>query len=52
MHQVFQVRKVSLVSAVTLDCQDQMDAQDSPDHKVLREILASQEVQVPLEVQD
>lgn len=40
-----------MVSLVTLDCPDQMDAQDFLDHQVLREILASLEVQVVLEVQ-
>ena len=34
VHQVFQVRKVSLVSLVTPDCQDQTVAPESPDHKV------------------
>lgn len=43
---------MSLVSLVTLDCKDQMDAPDSPDHQVQREILASQEAQVVLEVQE
>lgn len=52
VYQVFQVRKASLVSPVTLDCQDQMDVPDFLDQQVLREILASQEAQVVLELQD
>lgn len=34
VHQVFQVRKASLVSLVIPDCRDQMDALDSLDHQV------------------
>lgn len=52
VYQVLQVRKASLVSAVTPDCQEQMDALESLGHQVLRENLASQEAQVVLEVQD
>lgn len=40
------------MSLVILDCQDQMGDLDFLDHKVLREILASQEALVVLEVQD
>lgn len=50
-HQVFQVRKASLVSLVTPGFQDQMDALDFLDPQVLREILVSQEAQVVLEHQ-
>lgn len=49
--QVFQVRKASVVSPVTLDCQEEMDGLESLDHQVPREILAFQEVQVVLELQ-
>lgn len=52
VHQVFQVRKASLDSLVILDCQGQMDALDSQDHTVPREILVSQEAQVVLELQE
>lgn len=52
MDQVFQVRKASLVSPVTPGCQDPMDVLDFLDHQVPREILAVQEAQVVLEVQD
>lgn len=52
MDQVFQVRKASLVSPVTPDCQDPMDVLEFPDHQVPREILVSQEAQEVLEVQE
>lgn len=52
VHQVFQVRKASVVFLVTLDFLGQTDALESPDHQVLKEILESQEVQGVLEVQD
>lgn len=52
VHQVFQVRKASVVFPVIPDFQDQMGALESPDHQVLREILESQEVQGVLELLD
>lgn len=52
VYRVFRVRKVFPVSLVILACRDQMVALDSLDHQVLREILASQVVQVVLELQE
>lgn len=51
-HQVFQVRKASLVSLATPEFREQMDALESLDPQVLREILVSLEAQVLLEDQE
>lgn len=46
MDQVFRVRKVLLVSLVTLGFQEQTAALESLDLQVLKESLVAQEVQV------
>lgn len=51
-HQVFQVKKASLVSLATPEFREEMDAPDSLDPQVPREILVSQEAQVLLEDQE
>lgn len=52
VHQVFPVRRVSPDSPVIQDCREEMDAPEFPGHQVPKETLASQEVQVVLEVRD
>lgn len=52
MCRVLQGRKVSPVSLVTLDSQEQMDAQEPLVHQVSKESLAFQEVQVFLDLLD